>query len=214
MQNTAGMALMLAIIASGVSVWIALGQTFLAPAPMPAATATAPAPTADVAEAPPVGATWRKYGARPTATIAATSGAPNPTPEPSPSATPLVASPTPVPATATAEPTFTPSAEASPTVAPSGRAPWILLPAPPPGGRVAAGQVVVEARGRGEAPIAAIHLELDGVPLPVQLEQRSASIWRGSATVAVPPGQHEVRASVVDTSGRTGSYRWRFEATR
>lgn len=214
MQNTAGMALMLAIIAAGVSVWIALGQTFLAPAPGPSTTTVALASTAEAAATAPPGAAWRKYGARPTATIPAASAATSPPAEPSPTATPLVVSPTPVPATATPEPTITPSAEATPTVAAGGRAPWILLPNPAPGGRVAAGRVVVEARGRGDAPITAIHLELDGRALPVQMEQRGESIWRGSAAVPVAPGSHEVRASVIDANGRTGSYRWRFEATR
>lgn len=212
MQNTAGMALMLAIIAAGVSVWIALGQTFLAPAP--SARAMTVTPTAEAATTTPPGATWRKNGIQPTATVAATPVPASPPAEPSPTATPLVASPTPAPPTPTPEPTFTPSAPATPTVAASGRAPWILLPSPPPGGRVAAGPGVVEARGRGEAPITAIQLELDGVALPVTMEQRSESIWRGWAAVSVPAGSHEVRASVTDANGRTGSYRWRFEATR
>src|SRR5919201_1118791 len=53
-----------------------------------------------------------------------------------------------------------PSAEAATaTPAASGRAPWILLPQPAPGTRVPPGVVVVEARGRGDAPITAIRLE-------------------------------------------------------
>jgi hypothetical protein len=69
---------------------------------------------------------------------------------------------------------------------------------------------VVEARGRGDAPITAMRLELDGAALPVALEQRGDSVWRGSASTRVSAGQHNVRASVTDASGRSGSYRWSF----
>lgn len=72
------------------------------------------------------------------------------------------------------------------------------------------GQVLVEARGRGDAPIKAMRLELDGTALPVALEQRSDSVWRGSASTRLSPGQHNVRASVTDAAGRSGSYRWSF----
>jgi hypothetical protein len=72
--------------------------------------------------------------------------------------------------------------------------------------------VVVEARGRGDAPIAEIRLELDGSALAVSLEQRSENTWRGYASTVVRPGQHVVRAFVVDDKGRTGSYRWTFDA--
>ena len=107
--------------------------------------------------------------------------------------------PTALPATATAEA--------------SGRAPWILLPRPAPGSRVPPGAVTVEARGRGDAPITALRLDLDGAALPVSLEQRSESIWRGFATTSVTAGPHSVHATVVDDQGRAGSYRWTFEAT-
>jgi hypothetical protein len=92
-----------------------------------------------------------------------------------------------------------------------GRSPWVLLPQPAPGSKVAPGSVVVEARARGDAPIATIQLELDGAALPAQVEQRSDSIWRGAATVRVGPGQHAARAIVVDAEGRRGAYRWTFE---
>jgi hypothetical protein len=55
-----------------------------------------------------------------------------------------------------------------------------------------------------------MRLELDGSALPVALEQRSDSTWRGSASARVTAGQHNVRASVTDAAGRTGSYRWSF----
>src|SRR6266542_2905013 len=66
--------------------------------------------------------------------------------------------------TATPVPTIEATPRPSPTGVPdiAGRAPWILLPQPAPGTRVAAGQVTVEARGRGDATITEIRLELDG----------------------------------------------------
>ena len=102
--------------------------------------------------------------------------------------------------------------EPTPTPAASGRAPWILLPQPAPGARIAPGPLVIEARGRGDAAITAIRLELDGAALPVSLEQRSESTWRGFASTRITAGQHAVRATVVDEEGRTGGYRWTFDA--
>jgi hypothetical protein len=72
--------------------------------------------------------------------------------------------------------------------------------------------VTIEARGRGDAPITAIGLELDGAALPVSFEQRGEATWRGSASIRVAAGQHAARATVQDARGRTGSYRWTFEA--
>jgi hypothetical protein len=72
--------------------------------------------------------------------------------------------------------------------------------------------VVIEARGRGDTPIASIKLDLDGVPLSVSLEQRSESTWRGVANTKVTSGHHAVRATVVDEEGRTGGFRWTFDA--
>jgi hypothetical protein len=143
--------------------------------------------------------------ARSAATAAATSA---PTSEVPPTATAQVLA-TPTPA---ATPVASPQAGLAPTTAPSARNPWILLPQPEPGTRVAPGQVVIEARGRGDAPIKAIALELDGAALPVALEQRSDSTWRGSASTRVSAGPHNVRASVTDATGRNGSYRWSFSA--
>jgi hypothetical protein len=126
------------------------------------------------------------------------------------SATPsLVATPTPADAlTSAAAPTL----ELTPTVAPTGRAPWILLPQPAPDSRVTPGPLVIEARGRGDTPIASIRLDLDGTPLAVSLEQRSESTWRGFANTKVTSGHHAVRATVVDQDGKTGGYRWTFDA--
>jgi hypothetical protein len=128
-----------------------------------------------------------------------------------PSATPAAAATAaPTPTRVAAEPTATP--QPSTTAEPSGRAPWVLLPQPAPGSKVNAGQITVEARGRGDAAITEIKLELDGAALPVTLEQRSDSIWRGAASVRVAAGQHAVRAIVLDEHGRTGSFRWSFDA--
>ena len=118
-------------------------------------------------------------------------------------------------ATATPQPTAVPSA--APTAAPttvvaSGRNPWILLPQPQPGSTVQPGSITLEARGRGDAPITAIALQLDGSAVPVQLEQRSESTWRGVASAHVSPGPHSVRATVTDADGRSGSFRWSFTA--
>ena len=159
------------------------------------------------------------------ATSSFSTGRPTPT-----RLTALVATPTAVPSgaptfvsrAATSAPTVaetsvptvmpTPQTEATPTLAPSGRAPWILLPQPPPDSRVTSGPIVIEARGRGDTPIAAIKLDLDGVPLNVSLEQRSESTWRGFATTRVANGHHAVRATVIDEEGRSGGFRWTFDA--
>ncbi len=134
-------------------------------------------------------------------------------------ATPTRAAPTRTPtllvfevATSTPLPTALP-ATATATPAAGGRAPWILLPRPEPGSRVPPGAITVEARGRGDAPITALRLDLDGAALAVSLEQRSESTWRGFASTSVAPGQHSVRATVVDDQGRAGSFRWTFEAS-
>ena len=74
------------------------------------------------------------------------------------------------------------------------------------------GPIMLEARGRGDAPIKAIALELDGGALPVQLEQRSESTWRGFASARVSAGSHNARATVTDADGRSGSFRWSFTA--
>jgi hypothetical protein len=119
------------------------------------------------------------------------------------------------PVTATVAPTpapLPPTPAVTPTPAASGRAPWILLPQPAPGARVAPGPMVIEARGRGDAAITSIRLELDGAALPVSLEQRSESTWRGFASARISAGQHAVRATVVDEEGRSGGYRWTFDA--
>ena len=127
-----------------------------------------------------------------------------------PSPVVVVVTPTSPLPTRTAEPTsppvLTPTAE---TVA---RNPWILLPQPEPGSRISAGSVTVEARGRGDAPITTIRLELDGAALPVSVEQRSETTWRGFVTTRVTPGEHAVRAVVTDADGRSGSFRWSFLA--
>jgi Bacterial Ig domain len=114
---------------------------------------------------------------------------------------------TPVPtAESTPQPTATPLAQAE------GRAPWILLPQPAPGTRVTPGPVTVEARGRGDSAITNIRLELDGAALQSTLEQRGESTWRGFASARVGAGQHTVKAVVVDEKGKSGSYRWSFDA--
>jgi hypothetical protein len=136
-----------------------------------------------------------------------------PTPVTTPVPT-LVSAPTALPTTgATAEaPTPTAEATVAPTAESAGRAPWVLLPQPQPGTRVAVGQITVEARGRGDAAITEIKLEVDGAALRVSLEQRGDNIWRGFASTRVDAGQHNVRAIVVDEKGRSGSYRWSFDA--
>jgi hypothetical protein len=53
---------------------------------------------------------------------------------------------------------------------------------------------------------------LDGAALPVAFEQRSDSVWRGSATAQIGPGSHTARAVVIDQSGRSGAFRWSFDA--
>jgi hypothetical protein len=128
--------------------------------------------------------------------------APTVAPTPRPTDTPLP-EPTPAP---TSEPTQAPTPQAD------GRAPWILLPQPAPDSKVAPGTLTIEARGRGDTTITAIRLELDGAALPVSLEQRSESTWRGAASAQVGPGKHTVRATVVDDQNRTGGYRWTFDA--
>jgi hypothetical protein len=129
-------------------------------------------------------------------------------PSPSPSAQPTLLAA----ATATLQAVATPQPVATATGVVAGRSPWILLPLPEPGAKVAAGAVTVQARGRGDAPIKAMHLEVDGATLQVALEQRSDSTWLGSANAKVTAGEHSVRATVTDANGRTGSFRWNFTA--
>ncbi|MGI9146597.1 MAG: hypothetical protein ACR2IK_08655 [Chloroflexota bacterium] len=90
--------------------------------------------------------------------------------------------------------------------------PWVIQPTPPPGSRVRTGPLTVEAHGRGDAPITQIRLKLDDAAVPVTLDQRSESVWRGQASTAVKPGHHVVQAVVVQTDGKAGSYQWSFEA--
>jgi hypothetical protein len=150
---------------------------------------------------------------------AASSLSPRPTPTRFPTAvvaavvTPTL-QPTEVVAPLSRTPNQAPIVEPAPTPTPaaSGRAPWILLPSPAPGSHVPPGPLTVEARGRGDARISSIRLDMDGAALPVSLEQRGETTWRGFAEVRVATGQHAVRATVVDDQGRTGSYRWTFEA--
>ncbi len=123
--------------------------------------------------------------------------------------TPLAASPTPEPSPL---PTATPGRVQTATPVVAARNPWILLPQPEPGAQVPPGPVTVEARGRGDVPIKAMRLEMDGAALSVAFEQRSESTWRGSANTRVAAGPHNVRATVTDADGRTGSYRWTFTA--
>jgi hypothetical protein len=135
-------------------------------------------------------------------------------------ATPLVAvEPAPRSATPTLEtrpatptPQLTPAPTSQATPETSGRAPWVLMPQPAPDTRVPPGSVVLEARGRGDAPVTAIRLELDGASVPVTLEQRGDTVWRGWAAIQVSPGKHVARAVVTDAEDRSGSYRWSFEA--
>lgn len=135
---------------------------------------------------------------------------PRPTVEPTAATTPERP---PFTATAIAEPaTPTPAVAPSATPARTGRSPWLLLPQPAPDSRVQPGALTIETRARGDTTISAIRLELDGVALPVTIEQRSESTWRGFATAQVGPGKHTVRATAVDDQNRTGSYRWSFDA--
>jgi hypothetical protein len=147
------------------------------------ATVVLPAPTAAVQAAP-----------TPTALVVVQRPAPAPTPAPTQEPTPE------------AQPSPTPSSDTA------GRAPWIVLPQPAPGSTVSPGSLTIEARGRGDAAITEIRLELDGAALGATLEQRSETTWRGSASARVGAGQHSARATVVDAKGRTGSFRWSFEA--
>jgi hypothetical protein len=113
---------------------------------------------------------------------------------------------------ATPTPPLAPTPALTATPSANARSPWILLPQPAPGARVTPGPLVIEARGRGDAAITVIRLELDGAALPVSLEQRSESTWRGFASTNVASGHHAVRATVVDDQGRTGGFRWTFDA--
>ncbi|MBV9355921.1 MAG: hypothetical protein JO023_10385 [Chloroflexi bacterium] len=136
---------------------------------------------------------------------APTAGSPTAGPTPEPVVPEQTLTP---PAPPTAAPTAL-SASETPTAA-GGRAPWVLLPQPEPGARVPRGTIVVAARGRGDAPIADIRLELDGAALHAEIEQRSDSVWLARAATSVAIGPHVARAVVTDVSGRVGAYRWSF----
>ena len=83
---------------------------------------------------------------------------------------------------------------------------------PAPGSRVSAGPLAVEAYGHGQGPLTDVRLQLDDASLPVTLDRRSESVWIGRAATAVKPGHHELQAVVVQADGKSGSYRWSFEA--
>lgn len=100
----------------------------------------------------------------------------------------------------------------SPQNSPGETAPWVVQPMPPPGSRVSPGPLTVEAYGHGQAPITEVRLELDDAALPVTLDQRSELVWRGRAATAVKSGHHVLQAVVVQADGKSGSYRWSFEA--
>src|ERR1051326_1645778 len=170
-----------------------------------------------------VGALLSAVGSAGSALSSAAAPPPPPTLAPAAAVTPMaaasptVAAPTPtLVATVVASPTpastpiQTPQLNSTPTAVVAGRNPWILLPQPEPGAKVPPGPIVLEARGRGDVPISSMRLELDGSALPVALEQRSESTWRGSASTRVSTGQHSARATVTDADGRTGSFRWTF----
>jgi hypothetical protein len=133
------------------------------------------------------------------ASAAALAAVPSPVAVPTPGATPRPTSAT----TAVARAGRTPT---------TGRSPWVVMPQPGPGSHVTAGPLVLETRARGEAPITEIRLVLDGVPLTVALEKRDDSTWRGRASTQVRPGSHTVAVAVIDGQGRTGSYKWQFDA--
>jgi hypothetical protein len=161
-------------------------QPSVAVSPTPA-DATPPAATATLPTAPALTAT---------APTTAAGAIPSPTLGPT--------------AVATVSATATPQPQATATTVAAARSPWILLPAPQPGATVPAGSLTLEARGRGDAPITAMRIELDGGALPVTLEQRSESTWRGFASTKVSAGEHSARAVVTDANGRSGSFRWSF----
>lgn len=194
------MVAIVAILLLGSLFWSAVGALLSAASGVTRAVSLSPAsrvtPTAEidamvaVATSAAAGATVQAT-ARPTAPVAAATATPPP---------------------ATVEPTAAPEMTPAATANPVGRPPWILLPEPEPGARISAGSVTVGARGRGDAPITEIRLELDGGALEASLDQRSDVIWRAQASASVGTGRHAVRALVVDAAGRTGSYRWTFEA--
>jgi hypothetical protein len=86
----------------------------------------------------------------------------------------------------------------------------VLLPQPEPGTVVKPGLVTIEARGRGEAPIREIRLQVNGNAVATQLDQRSESIWRGVGSISLAAGTHTVRATVIDERGQSGAYSWTF----
>jgi len=92
-------------------------------------------------------------------------------------------------------------------------APWVVQPMPPPGSRVSAGPLTIEAYGHGQGPLTEVRLQLDDASLPVTLDRRSELIWIGRAATAVKPGHHELQAVVIQADGKSGSYRWSFEAS-
>jgi len=67
-------------------------------------------------------------------------------------------------------------------------APWVVQPMPPPGSRVSAGPLTIEAYGHGQGPLTEVRLQLDDASLPVTLDRRSELIWIGRAATAVKPG--------------------------
>lgn len=206
MRTATSVTLITAVLFFGTLFWAAVGM-FLLASKEAASTLTTRATSsktwlyADVAETrePTPVATLVVLVSRSTDEPATPAPAATPRPEPTPTAAP--ATPTSPPRTPT------------PVATKAGRIPWVLMPQPAPNSQVKAGPITVEARGRGDAPIKEIRLELDGKPLATVLEERGESTWRGHTTVTLTPGRHALRAVVVDAEGRTGAFRWGVEAT-
>ena len=180
---------------------------------LPASPAPAAEPAATSTAAPTVASTAAAAASAPAAAPSASAATPTPAAAVArlapAAATPLAAAAGSQAPAATSAPTVAAVSTAA-NAAAEGRAPWVLLPAPAAGAAVHAGAIVVSARGRGDAPLAAMRLELDGVALPAQVEQRSDTLWLAQASTTVDVGPHAARALVTDTAGRVGGYRWTF----
>jgi hypothetical protein len=217
LRIVASMVAIVAILLLGSLFWSAVGALVAGVNDLAARVSTdplarpSPGAVGGAASPTPAGVGTNLGGVTPTAASRATAAPPtvtagvapatptagvSPTAAVSPTATPTptgLAGATPGPTAGPATPT------PGPTTGSGGRAPWILLPRPEPGSRV-------------DAAITGIELQLDGAPLSATLEQRSDSVWRAQARTSVRPGRHTARAQVTDANGRTGSYRWTFDA--
>jgi putative cell wall-binding protein/murein DD-endopeptidase MepM/ murein hydrolase activator NlpD len=108
------------------------------------------------------------------------------------------------------------NAGARPAEASAVGAPVVHTPVPAPGAVVPAGDVAIRVHIRGDDPVAAATLTIDGEPVTATSIERHADPRWGTAVgtvVRLEAGDHTVRLDVTDGAGRPADRTWTFTAT-